>query len=101
MQGQPPLILHELEDATTAAMQLELVAGVEIPKLLKAAAKVLERASLTEGNYEFVCLGCYCCCFCGCGCFYFTSIYLYGHHSIESPIRRHFHFVIGATCCQQ
>ena len=64
--SSPPLILHEMNDATTAAIQLELVTASnaavattttttheaeQLPKLLKAAAKVLERVmSGTSGT---------------------------------------------------
>ena len=51
--SSPPLILHEMYDATTAAIQLEWATASAatttpheaepLPKLLKAAAKVLER----------------------------------------------------------
>lgn len=60
IRDQPPVILHELDDVTTAAIQLEVAAGVEIPKLLKAAAKVLEKVSRTEGMTNT--------------CWYFSSI---------------------------
>lgn len=48
--GEPPIILHGIQDASMAAIQIELATGEELPKLLKAAAKVLERVAQTQGE---------------------------------------------------
>jgi (2Fe-2S) ferredoxin len=39
------LVLHEITNAATAAVQLELTLGKPIPKLLLAAVQVLEKAN--------------------------------------------------------
>lgn len=52
-----PQILHEIHDVTTATIQLESIMTtlgsdmMTVSKLIKAAAKVLERASITSGKY--------------------------------------------------
>lgn len=52
LPGKPLLFLHELKDATDVMVQLELVAdgAIKIPKLIGAAARVLERVQATKGK---------------------------------------------------
>jgi hypothetical protein len=51
MPGKPFLFLHELNDAADVMAQLEVATGgaITIPKLLGAAAKVMERVQATKG----------------------------------------------------
>lgn len=55
MEVQMPeksILLHELQDATEVMTKLELAtdSSFRVPKLLEAAAKVMERVEATEGK---------------------------------------------------
>jgi hypothetical protein len=43
------VFLHELNDAATVIAQLEVECAITIPKLLGAAAKLMERVQSTQG----------------------------------------------------
>jgi hypothetical protein len=53
-------VLNGIDDATMAAVQLELVLETTIPKLLIAASKVMERAIQSQGRYCTCSLRAYC-----------------------------------------
>lgn len=49
--GTSPVILHELKDVTSVLAQLEFASvPIHVPKLLGAAAKVMERVHATKGT---------------------------------------------------
>jgi hypothetical protein len=53
-------VLNGIDDATMAAVQLELALETTIPKLLIAASKVMERAIQSQGRYCTCSLRAYC-----------------------------------------
>ncbi len=52
--GKPPFILHDLKDGTSFLAQVEMSGvAIPVPKILGAAAKVMERVQATKGKADW------------------------------------------------